>query len=135
MGTLTSSSSLSDSSSSNTLQQQAAAAIPPGYAYFYGQPAMQNLAQAAYGYNPAAAAMSVPTTATQFQQKAAYGSSYGNYDAIGQPGGAGKDFASSYSATNAVAAAAAAAAKKPGSNSGTGTGHQYWGNSSLSQWS
>ena len=83
---------------------------------------MQNLAQAAYGYNPAAAAMSVPTTATQFQQKAAYGSSYGNYDAIGQPGGAGKDFASSYSATNAVAAAAAAAAKKPGSNSGTGTG-------------
>ena len=78
---------------------------------------MQNLAQAAYGYNPAAAAMSVPTTATQFQQKAAYGSSYGNYDAIGQPGGAGKDFASSYSAV-----AAAAAAKKPGSNSGTGTG-------------
>ena len=49
--------------------------IPPGYAYFYGQPAMQNLAQAAYGsaagmYNPAAAAaMSVPSTAaTQFQQ-------------------------------------------------------------------
>ena len=83
---------------------------------------MQNLAQAAYGYNPAAAAMSVPTTATQFQQKAAYGSSYGNYDAIGQPGGAGKDFASSYSATNAVAAAAAAAAKKPGSSSGTGQG-------------
>ena len=93
-----------------------------GYAYFYGQPAMQNLAQAAYGYNPAAAAMSVPTTATQFQQKAAYGSSYGNYDAIGQPGGAGKDFASSYSATNAVAAAAAAAAKGPGSSSGTGKG-------------
>ena len=86
---------------------------------------MQNLAQAAYGYNPAAAAMSVPTTATQFQQKAAYGSSYGNYDAIGQPGGAGKDFASSYSATNAVAAAAAAAAKKPGSNSGTGTGQSH----------
>ena len=95
---------------------------------------MQNLAQAAYGYNPAAAAaMSVPTTATQFQQKAAYGSSYGNYDAVGQPGGAGKDFASSYSASNAVAAAAAAAAKKPGSSSGTGQGkksgplmvHQY----------
>ena len=96
--------------------------LSTGYAYFYGQPAMQNLAQAAYGYNPAAAAMSVPTTATQFQQKAAYGSSYGNYDAIGQPGGAGKDFASSYSATNAVAAAAAAAAKKPGSSSGTGQG-------------
>ena len=56
--------------------------LSTGYAYFYGQPAMQNLAQAAYGYNPAAAAMSVPTTATQFQQKATYGSSYG---------GAGKD--------------------------------------------
>ena len=108
--------------------------IPPGYAHFYGQPAMQNLAQATYGsaagmYNPAAA-MSVPSTAaTQFQQKAAYGSSYGNYDAIGQPGGGGagggaggKDFASSYSATNAVAAAAAAAAKGPGSSSGTGKG-------------
>ena len=105
--------------------------LSTGYAYFYGQPAMQNLAQAAYGYNPAAAAMSVPTTATQFQQKAAYGSSYGNYDAIGQPGGAGKDFASSYSATNAVAAAAAAAAKKPGSSSGTGQGELRWAFKSL----
>ena len=42
----------------------AASAIPPGYAYFYGQPAVQNLAQGAYGYNPAAATMSVPPTDT-----------------------------------------------------------------------
>jgi hypothetical protein len=48
--------------------------------------------------------------------------SYGGYDAIGQQGN--KDFASNYSATNAVAAAAAAAAAKAGgSSSGTPKGN------------
>ena len=78
---------------------------------------MQNLAQAAYGYNPAAAAMSVPTTATQFQQKAAYGSSYGNYDAIGQPGGT----VSSYAAAAAKSVATTAAyGPSYGNNDGIG---------------
>ena len=62
-----------------------AAAIPPGYTYFYGQPAMQNLAygSAAGMYNPAAAAMSVPSTsATQFQQKAAGAEGGGGDDIV-----------------------------------------------------
>jgi len=80
---------------------QAAAALPPGYAYFYGQgpqiPGLAAAAAAGYG-SPGvypAAAMTAPTTAStqQFQQKNAYGSNYGSYDALGG-GGVGSNSAS-----------------------------------------